>query len=151
MKSKKPSLTHRSEFLKEILDIYIDKEDSILEIGCGDRRNINYLKENGYTNVTGIDKKGGDAIEDYPLIKYDVIFTMSTLFLIPPENDWVFEKIAKMANKWIVTIEGEVTEPQRNLVGRDYSEVFAPFGFVEKYSEYDVFNEFGVLRVLKRI
>jgi hypothetical protein len=148
MKSEKPSLIYRSEYLLELLNIYVEKDDSILEIGSGDGRNVEFLKANGYTNVTGIDKKSGTPIEAVPRDHYDVIFTMSTLFLIPPENDWVFEKIAGMARKWIITIEGETSAGP--LVGRDYSEVFAPFGFYEKHKEEAVFNEFGVCRILKR-
>lgn len=150
MKSKKPSLLHRSEFLLEILDTYVNKDDSILEIGSGDGRNIKYLKEHGYTNVAGIDKQDGTAIEDVPERQYDVIYTMSTLFLIPPENDWVFGKIARMAKTWLITIEGE-TDYGTTLTGRDYASVFRPFGFYEKWMQEGVFNEFGVARVLKRL
>ena len=149
MKSKKPSLIYRSEYLLEVLDTYVDKDDSILEIGAGDWRNVNYLKEHGYTNVEGIDRNVGSAIEYVKPKEYDVIYTMSTLFLIPPENSWVFEKIAKMCKKWLITIEGETDNV--TVWGRDYSEVFKPFGFYEKHKEEGVFNEFGVLRVLKRI
>ncbi len=151
MKSKKFSLIYRSEFLLEVFKDFVSRNDSILEIGDGDGRNVKYLKAHGYTNVTGIDKLKGTAIEDVPPQKYDVIFTMSTLFLIPPEKNWVFEKIAGMAKKLIITIEGEVTDYRRDLWGRDYTEVFKPFGFRQVLiQDRDVFNEYGVLRVLER-
>jgi hypothetical protein len=143
-------LTYRSEYLLEVFREYIDPKWAILEIGYGDKRNLNYLVENGYLNVDGIDKSDGCSIEEFePRDEYDVIFSMSCLFLIPPENNWVFEKIAKMAKKYIITIEGETTAPN-GVWGRNYTDVFRPFGFKEVLSKHKVFNEYGVLRVLKR-
>lgn len=138
---------HRSEFLLKVLDRHVSKTDSILEIGSGDNRNVDFLRKNGYENVTGIDKLNGTAIEDVEAKEYDVIFTMSTLFLI--KNDSVFEKIAKMAKKYIVTIEGE-TSVNDELVGRDYSAVFIKYGFTQVEEERNVFNVYGVLRVMKK-
>lgn len=146
----KEDLTYRSEFLYEVFKDFIDPSLTVLEIGCGDGRNVDYLKKRGY-NVVGIDKLHGTSIEEVEEKLYDVIFTMSTLFQIPPENAWVFEKIARMANKYIITIEGETTHLKEgdNLFGRNYTDVFYPFGFREVMREKNVFNEFGVLRVLK--
>jgi len=149
MKSNEKSLLYRSEFLGEVFEVYIPYDWSILEIGAGDYRNINYLKEKGYTNIEGIDKKDGTAIEDVPEKQYDVIYTMSTLFLIPPENNWVFEKIANMAKKMIITVEGETTS-SNGVFGRDYHEVFMPYGFKQIDHQENVFNKYGVLRVLKK-
>lgn len=139
---------YRSEFLLEVFNRHIPKDYSILEIGCNDNRNVDFLKKNGYTNVTGIDKKHGSAIEDVEPKKYDVIFTMSTLFLI--KNDMVFEKVANMADKYIITIEGE-TSVGDELVGRDYSAIFIKHGFKQIEQENNVFNVYGVLRVMKKI
>lgn len=141
---------YRSEFLLEVFQDFIKPEWSILEIGSGNGRNVKHLKENGFPNVTGIDKERGESIEDVEPREYDVIYTMSCLFLIPPENNWVFEKIAKMAKKYIITVEGEETA-NNGVWGRNYTEVFKEFGFREELSQDNVFNEYGVLRVLKRI
>lgn len=143
-------LTYRSQFLLEVLDYWqIPKDSSILEVGAGDWRNVNYLKEHGYENVEGIDKIHGTAIEDIEPKQYDLIFSMSCFFLIPPEKNWVFEKIASMAKTWLITIEGEVHRGS-DLFGREYNEVFGKFGFNQLEHMTDVFNEYGVLRVLKR-
>lgn len=139
--------SERSEFIYEVFKDFVDPSWRILEIGSGTGRHVNYLNERGY-NVVGIDKLNGTAIEDVPETKYDVIYTMSTLFLIPPENDWVFEKIARMATKYIITVEGE-TSANNGLYGRNYKLVFEPFGFREVYAQDNVFNQYGVLRVLK--
>jgi hypothetical protein len=143
-------LTYRSLFLVDVFEKYIPKDWSVLEVGCGDNRNIKHLKQAAWKHVTGIDKIYGSSIETVPEKHYDVIYTMSCLFLIPKENEWVFEKIARMADKYIITIEGETTTPP-TLIGRDYTEIFKKFGFEEVEKQINVFNSTGVLRVLKRI
>lgn len=147
-KKYKEELLDRSKFLFSIIKQVAEKGDTILEIGEGDGRNVEFLKEKGY-NVTGIDKLNGTAIEDVTITEYDIVYTMSTLFLIPPENSWVFEKISKMAKKYIITIEGETTDIRRDVWGRNYTEIFEQFGFKEVYHLYNIFNEYGVLRILK--
>jgi len=142
-------LTYRSEYLFGVFEKWVDKDWSVLEIGSGMNRNVDYLNERGY-NVEGIDKEKGSAIEDVEPKEYDVIYTMSCLFLIPPENNWVFEKIAKMAKRYIITIEGE-TASLPNVWGRNYTDIFMEQGFKEVERQKNVFNEYGVLRVLKRV
>lgn len=142
-------LTYRSLYLVDVFSRHIPKDWSVLEVGSGDNRNVKHLKQAGWLDVTGIDKKDGTAIEDVEEKKYDVIYTMSCLFLIPKENEWVFEKIARMADKYIVTVEGETTSPP-TIIGRDYTKIFNKFGFEEVEKETPVFNSTGVLRVLKR-
>lgn len=145
------NLIYRSEYLHKVLQRHnIPKSASILEIGHGDGRNIKFLKEKGYVNVTGIDKLEGTSIETVFPTHYDVIYTMSCLFLIPLESEWVLEKIAGMADKWLITVEGETTWPSLNLIGRDYAQVFKPYGFEQIEHKENVFNRTGVLRVLKR-
>lgn len=139
-------LTYRSEYLLKVIQKYANKNSTILEIGCGDGRNVEFLKKHGY-NVEGIDKKLGTAIEDVPEKEYDIVFTMSTLFLI--KDTKVFPKIARMARNYIITIEGE-TSVNDELVGRDYSAVFIKHGFNQVESETNVFNVYGVMRVLKK-
>jgi hypothetical protein len=142
-------LEDRSKFLVSILDKYVEKDDHILEIGFGDGRNLQHLRNAGYTRVEGIDKANGSAIEDVEPYQYDIIYTMSTLFLIPESNDWVFEKIAAMSKKWIFTLEGETTKGN-GVIGRDYSKIFTKFGFEQVEHQTDVFNQYGVLRIFKR-
>lgn len=143
-------LSYRSEYLLDLIKAVAEPTETILEIGEGDGRNVNFLKEKGYPHVEGIDKLNGTPIELVEPKEYDVIYTMSTLFLIPPENEWVFEKIANMAKKYIITIEGEKTATN-GVFGRDYSRVFAPFGYTQIYQEDRVFNKYGVARILKKI
>jgi len=142
-------LEDRSKFLVEVMDKYADKDNHILEVGFGDGRNLQFLRNAGYNRVEGIDKANGSSIEEVEPHQYDVIYTMSTLFLIPETNDWVFEKIAAMAKKWIITIEGETTKGN-GVIGRDYRKIFTKFGFEQIEHQTNVFNEYGVLRVFKK-
>lgn len=134
----------RSEYLLKLIEQYATPQDSILEIGAGDYRNVNYLRNSGYT-VEGIDKKEGSALEDVEEEVYDIIYTMSCLFLIDPLPA---EKIARMTGKYLITIEGETTKGE--VIGRDYQKVFEPLGFTQIYHEEEVFNKFGVARVFKK-
>lgn len=140
-------LNYRSGFLVDVFEKYVPKTATILEIGCGDGRNVKWLKAMGWKKVAGIDKIHGTAIEDVKPKVYDVVYTMSTLFLLQDEK--IFKKIAGMAKKMIITVEGETTSGYNHVIGRDYSKVFAPFGFEQIDFEANVFNQYGVLRVLK--
>lgn len=141
------SLEDRSKFLIEVFERHeIPRNASILEIGCGDGRNLIALGTAGWMAGTGIDKEHGSSIEDFPEQEFDVVFTMSCLFLIqePP-----YEKIANMAKKYLITIEGE-TSKGNGVIGRDYGEIFTKLGFEQVEHQEEVFNKFGVLRVFKR-
>ena len=142
------SLENRSQLLVEVFEKYIPKDCSILEVGFGDGRNLHALRMAGYNSVEGIDKANGMSLEEVSPTPYDVIFSMSTLFLIPEANDFVFEKMANMAQKWIITIEGETTKG--HVIGRDYYTIFTNLGFEQVYAQAEVFNKFGVLRVFKK-
>lgn len=142
-------VNERSEILVEIFNDYVHKDDTILEIGCGDARNIGYLKRAGYENAKGIDKIYGTEIERIPEEPIDVLFTMSTLFLLPKTSEWVFEKMARMAQKWIITLEGEVTKGA--VIGRDYNSIFSRLGFVQVEHQHPIFNQYGHLRVFKKL
>lgn len=127
---------------------YCIKDDVILEIGAGDGRNVDYLKNHSdgcFPLVMGIDKVHGTALDDIPLARVDVVYTMSTLFLIDPLPA---EQIANMVRKYLITIEGETTKGE--VIGRNYKEVFEPLGFTQIYHEEEVFNKFGVARVFKK-
>ena len=45
----------RTRFLLKIADRFVNKNDSILEIGCNVGRNLNALYCNGFRNLSGIE------------------------------------------------------------------------------------------------
>jgi len=133
----------RPNYIANLVEKYAKRTDSILEIGCGDGRNIKELEKRGYTNIRGIDKLDGESIEDTELPEFDIIFTASCLFLIPEENEWVFEKIENLCNKYLITVEGETTKGK--VIGRDYSKIFKN----QVFHAENVFNMYGHARVFK--
>ena len=139
-------MDERTKKITELITKYCNKSDKILEIGCGNGRHVKHLCEIGY-NVTGLDKNNADIASDiyeYDWTEWDVIYTMSCLFLL--REYCIFEDIAKHC-KMIITVEGESSKGE--VIGRDYEEVFKPFGFKQLYMEENVFNKYGVARVLK--
>lgn len=110
-------LVERSERLLEIFSEYVDKKDSILELGCSAGRNLKYLEDAGYKNLTGLEMSE-KAVRDFQyklvfgrfedkvkrLKKYDVIFSMS--FLQEFENN--LPEIAALPSKvkkYLITID----------------------------------------------
>ena len=116
---------------------------AILEIGCNVGRNLSYLEMAGYTNLTGVDvnDKALDMVQSNaclmhgPIEKvlprilqpYGLVFTMAVLQHIPPENDKVFEDIARLGTYNLLTIEDEGCISTRHFP-RNYKEVFEGLG-----------------------
>lgn len=144
----------RSIFLVELFNKYFNKDGIILEIGCNVGRNLNYLFENGYTNLSGIEinEKAVELLkETYPemasvaniynnpveeVIKelkenqYDVVFTMAVLEHIHTDSEWIFQEMVRISSKYIVTIEDENGYSDRHFP-RNYKEIFEPLGMKE--------------------
>ena len=124
-----------SEMFIETVKRYLpDRESTILELGANCGRNLFHLNKAGYRNVSGVEisQKAVDlgllnfgvvcgnievsSIEDYLLKpgKFDLVFTMGVLMHIHPDSNWIFEKIADAAMKYIITIENEMDNAHLN-------------------------------------
>lgn len=140
----------RSRYLVSIFNKYIKNRNfNILEIGCNCCRNLHYLYNANYNNLTGIEinknaldlqkaffpnlkaKYINSSIEDYILKfkdnEFDIVFSMAVLQHIHIDSNWTFEHIARITSKYIVLIELEV---------RNYKNIFEWFSFkqIEKRS-----------------
>lgn len=147
------TLDEVSKLWVKTMELYADKTDTILEIGCGTGRNLVALKKAGFKHVAGIEispKTVEVGREHFPTYKrtqvligpaervieevdeFDVIYTSGLLMHIPPEHEWLFERIAQKARKLIVTVEGEsrgvVSEHAWN---RNYQEIFESLGWMQ--------------------
>ena len=103
-----------------------------------------YLEMAGYTNLTGIDVnlKALDMVTSNaclmhgPIEKvlptilqpYGLVFTMAVLEHIPPENDGVFDHIARLGKYNLLTVEDEVSSHGDRHFPRNYKRVFEDLG-----------------------
>jgi hypothetical protein len=133
----------------EVIDL-IDKEDNILEVGCNCGRSLNYLFKKGFSNLHGIEI-GAEAVElmkktfpdmyekskievgNAPEVlrkhdseKYKLVFCHSVLVNIPTSFNYVFEEMARISNKYIVTLESEASFTS---YPRDFQKMFENHGY----------------------
>ena len=141
----------RSEFLMSFLPDYVNKEESVLELGCNVGRNMNALYQEGYYDLTGVDINATAiklSAEIYPNLnsvaefyiesieswiknnplQYDCIFTMAVLEHIPKGSEWIFVNIAHKARHTIITVEDELSISERHFP-RNYQVVFDRLGW----------------------
>ena len=156
----------RSRYIQRLLEVAnVNKREAIFEVGCNNGRNLAYLRENGYPNVSGLDisplavemaKARGLSVECRPLeaeekAQYDVVFSLATMQHIFDEK--LLASIGKMAMRTIVTVEDE-TGLAWMQVARNYGEVFTGMGFAQTFTEHAPADsglpDFYVARILKR-
>lgn len=136
----------RSEYLYKIISNHFDSSIKILELGSNVGRNLNYLYERGFKNLTGIEINENAIIlmvKNYPdcynnikilpgevekYIKgfktkeFDLIFTMAVLEHIHDDSKWIFNEIMRIT-KNILTIEDEKSLSYRHFP-RNYKKIF---------------------------
>ena len=135
--------------LAEMIVRYVDKSESIIELGCGPGRNLKALQEFGFTKLAGVEinQKSIDLgrevyglegvtlicapIEKVKLPPVDCIFTHGILMHLPPSSEFVFEMIATTARKAIITTENETTSDGMLRWGRNYQTIFEGLGWTQ--------------------
>ena len=127
----------------------VDKNDSILEIGCNCGANLSWLSKLGYENLSGIEISteaieqmkssfpelnakiySGDIASLLPTLpskSFDMIFTMAVAMHIHPKNNFLFSEIARVSKKYICTIEPEVAN-SNYVFARNYRKLFHKIG-----------------------
>lgn len=110
---------------------YSNSNPNILEIGCNVGQNLNYLFSAGFDKLTGIEisedavvlmkksyprmaknakiinKPVEDAIGTFKENEFDIVFTMAVLEHIHPDSDFIFPEMARITNRYLITIEDE--------------------------------------------
>lgn len=142
----------RSQLLVDIVSSLATRDAGVLELGCGVGRNLSYLHEEGYHDLTGLDINpealaalkaefpalaadsdlyAGAIDEVVPALEtdqFDIVFTMAVLGHLHPQSEWVFDEIARITENWLITIEDERTYHWRHTP-RNYADVFTSRGF----------------------
>ncbi|WP_224268663.1 class I SAM-dependent methyltransferase [Haloprofundus salinisoli] len=122
-----------SEAIRRYVDRTSDSEVdlSVLELGCSSGRHLAHLHNHGYRNLHGIDVNEEattvmrqaypdlaaagtfyiDAIEnvvsEFDDDAFDVVYSVETLQHIHPDNEWVFDELARITADHLLTVEIE--------------------------------------------
>jgi SAM-dependent methyltransferase len=129
----------------------------MLEVGCNCGRNLNYLYESDYKNVYGVEINPA-AVEHAwqvfsgiarkivvsdaqsflamrPPNDYDLIYSQSLLLHVPPEDDYLFGQMARVAKRGVLTCEAETNAGslRRHKYDRNYKAVFGGLGLRQIY------------------
>ena len=156
-----------SDRLLRLLETSFTTDAAILELGCSSGRHLAHLFEHGYRDLTGIEVNPDafdvmdeaypdlaaagtfyrDRIEtvlpDLPDNRFDVVFSVETLQHIHPDNDWVFDEIARITDDMLVTVEIEhdiegtdramkYVDADIPLYYRDWKTVFSAVAFTQR-------------------
>lgn len=135
----------------------LDTKDNILEVGCNCGRSLNYLFEKGFRNLYGIEigqaavdhmkvlfpetytvskidvGSAPEVIKKHESKKYKLVFCHSVLVNIPAQFNYIFEEMARVSERYIVTIESEASWKS---YPRDFKKKFENVGFKEISYKY---------------
>jgi SAM-dependent methyltransferase len=189
-----------SESIRDLLDSLdgVGRDSAILELGCSSGRHLSHLRDGGYENLYGVEinDEAFDVMEDaYPDLyargtfyadaienvvpgfedgRFDVVYSVETLQHVPPESEWVFEELVRIADEVLVTVEnegasgeegtddsggraGEDDERAVNYVDddiplyyRDWSRIFTGLGLAQVDSERQKRDTLRVFRTRQR-
>jgi len=168
----------RSKDLVSLFDRFCSKEDKIMELGCNIGRNLHYLCEAGYKNLSGIDINQHSidlsktyypdtvakmplkctSIEDHFITmdnnEVDTMFTLGVLMHIHPSSIWIFRYMAELINKHIIIGEEEGSFNTR-VFPRDYKKIFEGVGLKQVHGELKKYpntvDECGEITVMWRV
>lgn len=154
-----------SDLIRDRLDAVVGPDAAVLELGCSSGRHLAHLQEGGYEDLHGIEINGDafDVMADsYPDLAaagtfhhgaieeivgefdddaFDAVYSVEMLQHVHPDNEWVFEELARITADLLVTVEnegGDGEEVDVNYVNdefplfyRDWRRVFTALGFEE--------------------
>ena len=160
-----------TETITSALSHYLHDDAAVLEVGCGSGRHLAALLDRGFENLTGIDINDDsfevmadqypaladtgtfhagaieDIVPDFADGEFDAIYSVETLQHIHPDDEWVFEELARVTDDLLVTAENEGNSPDREqdavsyvddefpLYHRDWKAVFTEIGFAQLICE----------------
>lgn len=151
-----------SEAIEKVLRATGAKEHwRMLEVGCNCGRNLNYLYESDYKNVYGVEINPvavEHAWQVFPSIAkkitvsdaqsflamkppndYDLVYSQSVLMHVPPEDDYLFSQMARVAKMGLIICEVETNAGclRRHKYNRNYKNVFEGLGMTQIHKATD--------------
>jgi SAM-dependent methyltransferase len=160
-----------SETLSAVFNHYAEDDAAILEVGCSSGRHLARLLDEGFENLTGIDinddsfdvmadyyprlaetgafRAGAmeDTVPEFPDDEFDVVYSVETLQHVHPDNEWVFEELARVTGDLLITAENEGNSPRRGREGAEVSCVNDDFPLYHRNWK-EVFSEIGLAELL---
>ncbi|WP_323172185.1 class I SAM-dependent methyltransferase [Natrialba sp. PRR66] len=127
-----------SEAIRRTLARFVDPDATVLELGCSSGRHLAHLHDHGYENLFGIDinETAFDVMQRHspdlfaagtfyccPIERlarsvsadrFDVVYSVETLQHVHPDNEWVFDELARVAGTTLLTAENEGQRPTRD-------------------------------------
>ncbi|WP_136688636.1 class I SAM-dependent methyltransferase [Halorhabdus amylolytica] len=162
-----------SNSLVTLLEYYVDREASILEVGCSSGRHLAHLQANGFENLTGIDINDdafavmadayptlADAgtfytgalenlVPEFPDDAFDVVYAVETLQHVHPDDEWVFGELVRIAEDLLVTVENEGPDPDGRETSGTVDSVDGEFPIYRRHWGR-VFTDLGLEEVLSK-
>lgn len=123
-----------SETLRRLLDRFVGREASVLELGCSSGRHLSHLHDHGFENLAGIELNPDalavmertypelaaagtfhlgaieDLVTDFDSGAFDAVYSVETLQHLHPDSEWVFEELARITDDLLITVENEGDE-----------------------------------------
>ncbi|WP_435124218.1 class I SAM-dependent methyltransferase [Halobaculum sp. D14] len=161
-----------SDVLADVFDLYVDEDAAVLEVGCSSGRHLAHLRERGYENLTGVDLNDEsfdvmaeyfprlaetgtfhvgaleDLVPEFDDDAFDVVFSVETLQHVHPDDEWVFDELARVASNLLVTAENEGNSPERGREGAEVSYVQDEFPLYHRNWKR-VFSDRGLAQLLE--
>lgn len=176
----------RSDLVREHLDDAVGPDAAVLEVGCSCGRHLAHLHEHGYRDLYGIDINDEslevmadaypaladagtfyvDAVEDvvpgFDDGRFDAVYSVETLQHIPPDSEWVFGELARVAADVLATVENEgdhrdpgapdvsYVDGDVPLYYRNFRDIFTRFDLAEEHTESVGRDTFRVFRTRRQ-
>ncbi|MFT4890503.1 MAG: SAM-dependent methyltransferase [Halobacteriales archaeon] len=120
-----------SETIRRLLDRYVGRDASVLELGCSSGRHLSHLRDHGYENLAGIEVNEDaldvmeehypdlaadgtfyldaieDVVRDFDDGQFDAVYSVETLQHLHPDVEWVFGELVRITGDLLVTAENE--------------------------------------------
>lgn len=159
-----------SESIRDILDRFVSRDASILELGCSSGRHLSHLYEHGFSDLTGIEINDEafdvmddaypdladdgtfylgaieDLVEQFESGQFDAVYSVETLQHIHPDAEWVFGEISRITDELLITVENEGGVDHPRQTDTDVNYVNGEFPLY--YRDWDrIFSALGFTEV----